>query len=100
MVISPSSFLCKKDKLPFDGSYWWWLKVRSIDMGTSKWSDVIFESLSVLHVILGWDFVSAVNGQGRAKWLNTAQKKEKHLQSVSQLGDTVKNNADVFQKCI
>ena len=100
MVISPSSFLCKKDKLPFDDSYWWWLKVRSIDMGTSKWSDVIFESLSVLHVILGWDFVSAVNGQGRAKWLNTAQKKEKHLQSVSQLGDTVKNNADVFQKCI
>ena len=67
-------------------------------MGTSKWSDGVLESLPAMHAISSCDSVSAVNGKGKAKWLSTIQKKEECLQSVSQLGDTIKINADVFQK--
>ena len=67
-------------------------------MGTSKWSDGVLESLPALHAISGCDSVSAVNGKGKAKCLSTVQKKEEYLQSVSQLGDTIRINADVFQK--
>ena len=39
-----------------------------------------------------------IDGKGKAKWLSTVQKKEEYLQSVSQLGDTIRINADLFQK--
>ena len=70
--------------------------VRILDMGLIL--DDVLETLPALHVISGCDSVSAVNGKGKAKWLSTAQKKEKCLQSVSQLGDTIRISADVFQK--
>ena len=70
--------------------------MRILDIGTSKWSDGVLESLPALRAISGWDSVSA--GKGKAKWLSTVQKKEEYLQSVSQLGDTIRINADVFQK--
>ena len=44
------------------------------------------------------DSVSAVNGKGKARRSSTIQMKEEYLQSVSQLGDTRRVNADVFQK--
>ena len=71
---------------------------RILDMGTSKCSDGVLESIPALHHISGCDSVSAVNGKGKAKWLSTVQKKEQYLQNVSQLGDTIRINADVFQK--
>ena len=40
----------------------------------------------------------AIDGKGKAKWLSTVQKKEEYLQSVSQLGDTIRINGDLFQK--
>ena len=48
--------------------------------------------------ISGCDSVSVVNGKGKAKWLGTVKKKEQFLQSVFQLGDTIRMNTDVFQK--
>ena len=72
--------------------------VRILDMGTSKWSDCVLESLPALHAISGCNSVSAANGKGKEKWLSTVQKKEEYLQSVSQLGDTIRINEDVFQK--
>ena len=74
------------------------LNVRMFDMGTSKWSDGVLESLSALHVISGCDSVRAVNGKGKAKLLSTVQKNEKYLQSVSQLEDAIRTKADLFQK--
>ena len=50
--------------------------VRILDMGTSKWSHGVLESLPVLHAVSGCDFVSAVNGKGKARWLSTVQKKD------------------------
>ena len=73
-------------------------QTRVLDMGTSKWSDGVLESLPALHAISGCDSVSAVNGKGKAKCLSTVPKKEEYLQSVSQLGDSIRINADVFQK--
>ena len=70
--------------------------VRILDMGLIL--DGVLETLPALHVISGCDSVSAVNGKGKAKWLSTVQKKEKCLQSVSQLGDTIRISADGFQK--
>ena len=67
-------------------------------MGTSKWSDGILKSLPALHGISGCDSVSAVYGKGKEKCLSTVQKKEEYLQSVSELGDKIRINADVFQK--
>ena len=72
--------------------------VRILDMGTSKWSDCVLESFPALHSVSGCNSVSAVNGKGKAKWLSTVQKKEEYLQSVSQLRNTIRINADVFQK--
>ena len=72
--------------------------VRILDIGTSKWSDGVLESLPNMNVFSGCDSVSAVNWKGQAKWLSTVQKKDEYLQSVSKLGDTIKINADVFQK--
>ena len=53
--------------------------VRTLDMGTSKCSDGILEVLPALDVISGCDSVSAVNGEGKTKWLSTVQKNEKYL---------------------
>ena len=50
------------------------------------------------RIISGSDSVSIVNGKGKVKSLSTVQKKEKYLQSVSQLGDPIRINADVFQQ--
>ena len=72
--------------------------VRILDMGTSKWSDCVLESLPALYSVSGCNSVSAANGKGKAKWLSTVQKKEEYLQSVSQLRNTIRINADVFQK--
>ena len=69
--------------------------VRYFDIGTSKWSGSILESLPALHAISDCDSVSAVNGKGKAKWLSTVQKQEEYLQSVSQLGDTIRINAEL-----
>ena len=41
------------------------------------------------------DSVSTVNGKGKARWLSIAQKEE-YFQSVSQLEDAIRINADVF----
>ena len=41
--------------------------VRILDIGTSKWSDGVLESLPALHAISGCDSVSAVNGKRQAK---------------------------------
>ena len=94
----PRSFLCKKDKLSFNGSYWCWFKRENSWCGNHKWSDSVLESLPVLHAIWGCNSVSAVNGKVKEKWLSTVQKKEENLRSVSQPGDTIRINIDVFQK--
>ena len=68
--------------------------MRILDMGTSKSSDGIIESLPALDANSGCN----VNVKGKARWLSTAENKEEYLQSVSQLGDAITINADVFQK--
>ena len=41
--------------------------VRILDIGTSKWSDGVLESLPALYASSGCDSVSAVNGKRQAK---------------------------------
>ena len=50
--------------------------VRILDVGTSKWSHDVLESLSALHAVSGCDCVSAVNVERKARWLSTVQKKD------------------------
>ena len=50
------------------------------------------------RIISGSDSVCVVNGKVKAKSLSTVQKKEKYLQIVYQLGDTIRINGDVFQQ--
>ena len=56
--------------------------VRILDMETSKWSHGVLESLPVLHAVSGCDFVSAVNGKGKARWLSTVQKKDVFFERI------------------
>ena len=49
--------------------------VRILDIGTSKWSDGVLESLPALHAISGCDSVSAVNGKRQAKWVLLKRRK-------------------------
>ena len=74
------------------------LNVRILDIGTSKSFDGVLESLPDLYAIFGCDSVTGVNGNRKARWLSTVQNKEEYLQSVSQVGDAITVNADVFQK--
>ena len=67
-------------------------------MRTSLWSDGVLESLPALHTISGCDVVIIVNKKRTTKWLNTVQRKGEYSQGVSQLGDTIRINANVFQK--
>ena len=49
--------------------------VRILDLGTSKWSFGVLESLPALQAISGCDSINTVNGKEKAKWLSTVQKK-------------------------
>ena len=60
------------------------------------WSDSIIQSLPSLHVISGWNTISAFNGIGKATWLSTIQKKEEYLVVLRQLGETLEVDDSVI----
>ena len=56
--------------------------LRILDIGNNDLEEYLLKSLPSLHALSGCDSVSAINGNGKGKWLKTVTKSDEYIFAI------------------